>query len=165
MYMSYVGVGRRPRMHASVHEKTRLESVVSAGQGAQAECTLNISPMILTRDVSKFTGWLNAVAACRGGGYDGKVSLGAGRACVTRERRLDWSLRHSRARAAVCTSNISSMFVTRDVSKFSGWLNADPSSSSPCRYPNKRGIRCGEFWCGAAAGPRMQHAGKGSTGV
>ena len=70
----------------------RLGWSLSAGQGARAECTLNISPIILTRDVSKFTGWLNAVAACRGGGYDGKVSLGAGRACVARKRRLDWSL-------------------------------------------------------------------------
>ena len=77
-------MGRRPRMPACTR---RLGWSLSAGQGARAECTLNISPMILTRDVSKFTGWLNAVAACRGGGYDGKVSLGAGR------------MRHTQAKA------------------------------------------------------------------
>eukprot|EP00964_Phaeocystis_antarctica_P043207 scaffold24764_cov60-Phaeocystis_antarctica.AAC.8 len=40
--------------------------------------TRNISPMIMTRDVSKFSGWLNAVASCRvrRGAYDAGVAEG-----------------------------------------------------------------------------------------
>ena len=58
-----------------------------------------------------------------------------------------------------CTSNISSMVVTRDVSKLSGWLNA----SASCRVERGYGIRCGKV--AERRRPRMQRAKKGSTGI
>ena len=48
-------------MHAACREG--LECRLGAGHGE--ECTLNMSCMFLTLDVSKLSGWLNAYAACR----------------------------------------------------------------------------------------------------
>ena len=55
-------------------EGSRLESE----RRARAECTRNISPMIVTRDVSQSSGWLNRTASCRvkRGGYDARRSAG-----------------------------------------------------------------------------------------
>ena len=36
-----------------------------AGCKARVECTLNIATMRVTRDVSKFNGWLNAFTPCQ----------------------------------------------------------------------------------------------------
>ena len=36
------------------------------GRARAAERTSNMAPMVVTRDVSKLTGWLKAFAACRG---------------------------------------------------------------------------------------------------
>ena len=54
------------------------------GYRACAERTWNIQPMVVTLDVSKLSGWLNALAACRaerrayGAGWvDGRVVGGA----------------------------------------------------------------------------------------
>ena len=55
------------------------------------------------------------------------------------------------------------MFVTLEVPKLSGWLNAD----APCREP-KEGVRCGVRYKGRGAPDggqprRMQCAGEGAT--
>eukprot|EP00964_Phaeocystis_antarctica_P006366 scaffold3454_cov68-Phaeocystis_antarctica.AAC.8 len=57
--------------------------------------------MVLTLEVSKFSGWLKASASCRaepkGGGYDARRSVG-GRTCMcsvqgkATPRGVDWSL-------------------------------------------------------------------------
>ena len=57
-----------------------------------------------------------------------------------------------------CTSNISAMTLTLDVSKFTGWLKAFAS----CRV-KRGGVRCGEVAEGRQprAGPRVQRAREG----
>eukprot|EP00964_Phaeocystis_antarctica_P039442 scaffold22564_cov67-Phaeocystis_antarctica.AAC.4 len=91
--------------------------------------------MFVTPEVSKFSGWLNAVANCRKegircaarcrvpGGGRWRARLTAGGGGVRAER----------------TENISCMVVTLDVSKPSGWLNAD----APCRESKRGHMRCG----------------------
>ena len=74
--------------------------------------------MSVTMDVSRLSGWLNALANCveskrshykEGGMWAEKEGVGRYRACFER------------------TSNISLMSVTLDVSRLSGWLNASAS--------------------------------------
>ena len=89
--------------------------------------------MFATLEVSKLSGWLNADATCReskGGHHTVRGEVQAGRreggGCKQGARegstidcRLgagDWEER---------TVNIQSMLVTLEVSKLSGWLNAD----------------------------------------
>eukprot|EP00964_Phaeocystis_antarctica_P004735 scaffold2566_cov54-Phaeocystis_antarctica.AAC.1 len=69
--------------------------------------------MVVTLDVSKLSGWLNADARCRveRRACDAGPEVQAGRL-------------GARARAER-TENIWTMVVTLDVSKLSGWLNAD----------------------------------------
>ena len=60
------------------------------------------------------------------------------------------------------TSNMPCMLVTLEVSKFSGWLNAD----ADCRESNGGHVRCGARYAGRQAGgggrPRCkQRAGEG----
>ena len=43
-------------------QRTRLRRLLA---GARAERTINISSIVVTLDVSKLSGWLNAVAYCR----------------------------------------------------------------------------------------------------
>ena len=43
-------------------QRTRLRRLLA---GARAERTQNMRDMVVTRDVSKLSGWLNAVAYCR----------------------------------------------------------------------------------------------------
>eukprot|EP00964_Phaeocystis_antarctica_P017868 scaffold9927_cov59-Phaeocystis_antarctica.AAC.2 len=76
----------------------------------RAERTWNMAYMVVTLDVSKFSGWLNADAPCRV------------------ERRA-FEVRAGRWYRAQLkgTRNITLMVVTLDVSKPSGWLNADAS--------------------------------------
>ena len=82
--------------------------------------------MIVTFFVLKFSGWLKYFAPCRvqrmaydmlGGHW------GGGRACSV-QLRGKARLESGRKARVECTSNISSMFLTRRVSKFNGWLNA-----------------------------------------
>ena len=51
--------GRRRKQRA---RRTRLWRLLA---GARAERTIKLSYMVVTRDVSKLSGWLNAVAYCR----------------------------------------------------------------------------------------------------
>ena len=91
----------------------RHNSVQGRGQlgMARAERTLNIHFIVVTLDVSRLSGWLNADALCRverrayelGGVLGVEEALGAGK-CAWRTR------------------NMAHIVVTSDVSKSSGWL-------------------------------------------
>ena len=50
---------------AAAQAACRETPTVEAADGARAERTANIHPMLVTLDVSKLSGWLNAVASCR----------------------------------------------------------------------------------------------------
>eukprot|EP00964_Phaeocystis_antarctica_P109098 scaffold73594_cov55-Phaeocystis_antarctica.AAC.1 len=98
--------------------------------------------MVVTLEVSKLSGWLNSYACCREskGGHAVRGEVWAGRreaaddrgASRARKGRLDcrFGAGHGEGR----TWNILAMVVTLEVSKLSGWLNAD----APCRE-SKRG--------------------------
>ena len=76
---------------SSVHGQARLESLCRA----YVECTLNIPSIFVTRDVSKFSGWLNAFATCRvkRGAYNTGRSVGRCSLELTlNSGRHDWSL-------------------------------------------------------------------------
>ena len=92
--------------------------------------------------------------------YAARPVGGGGRACSV-QLRGKARLEPGRKARVECTSNISSMFMTRDVSKFSGWLNAYASCRVERGYTMRGGRR------GAAKGrrPRMQRAREGLTGV
>ena len=124
--------------------------------------------MDVTLDVSKLSGWLNADAYCREskGGHTVRASLGelrvgggkvagAGGAssALTKGSVADWGHRHGEER----TWNISFMVVTLDVSKLSGWLNAD----AYCRESEGGHIRCGARCL--AWGGRVARAGRRCT--
>ena len=104
-------------------------STVEAEGKAHAERTLNIFSMLVTRDVSRLSGWLNARASCQvtresmeegrhagkqAGGWGGVVGCASGREAQTVEAEAH----------AERTQNMYAMSVTLDVSKLSGWLNA-----------------------------------------
>ena len=90
--------------------------------------------MFLTLDVSKVSGWLNAVAYCQVEGRADDAGRGAGREAGgrvrqrRRERRASaWGVEPEaggHGARAERTANIQLMSVTLDVSKVSGWLNA-----------------------------------------
>ena len=121
-------MGRRQRTR-----RARGWPVKAVGARARAERTWNMAYMVVTLDVSKLSGWLNADAYCRVEGRACDVGRGAAREAGGRWvaatqlvcRGPDSRLGGGRARAER-TSNIFCMFVTLDVSKVSGWLNADP---------------------------------------
>ena len=58
------------------------------------------------------------------------------------------------------TLNMKPMFVTLEVSKLSGWLNADAYCRGSKEYDAKRGTRVGRR---GVADDREQRAGEGST--
>jgi len=90
--------------------------------------------------VSKLSGWLNAAARCRA---QREASVGRGATCGAGKLESAWGRRGRREQCAggtqlwriagraraERTSNMLPMFVTLDVSKLSGWLNA----AAPCR--------------------------------
>ena len=97
--------------------------------------------MLVTLDVSKLSGWLNANAPCRNtqrhvegdtGGWEAQGRVGAVWRCTQRARRNRMDARHG-TREWVRTKNIVFMSVTLDVSRLSGWLNAD----APCRVTRR----------------------------
>ena len=112
--------------------------------------------MVVTLDVSKLSGWLNAAASCRvkrepcgkrGGMRGRRDGRGVGRRRRRKQRAQGGPPTAEGVLAgagAERTLNISAMVVTLDVSKLSGWLNA----AACCRV--KRGP-CGEE--GRHAGP------------
>ena len=86
----------------------------------------------MTLDVSKLSGWLNADALCRVKGKHrrrGDMRArrregGAGRSAQAARREAPTVEAEGRGRAER-TENMPSMLVTLDVSRLSGWLNAD----------------------------------------
>ena len=59
-------VGRREGVgKAAAQAARRVDSTVEAAGRARAERTPNMYCMLLTLDVSKLSGWLNADASCR----------------------------------------------------------------------------------------------------
>ena len=92
--------------------------------GARAR-TPNMPAMLVTLDVSKLSGWLNFSASCRVTRTAHEAGQGVGREARGRCGRGGGASRmKARARLEIPrTLNISSMLVTLDVSKFSGWLN------------------------------------------
>ena len=100
---------------------------------------MNMPAMFVTWEVSKLTGWLKFVAPCRGrkqglryearcaGRKAGELGrVGQWRAQVAWTRRTsDWGAGgEGMPRAGERTANMEFMFVTRDVSKLTGWLKA-----------------------------------------
>ena len=118
---------------AAAHAACGKAPTVQAEGRARAERTPNIHSMLVTLDVSRLSGWLNADAHCRvKKGSKGGLTcgLGGGTAWGQRRRRMQraerprlWRLR-VRARAER-TENMEPIAVTLDVSRLRGWLNAD----------------------------------------
>ena len=82
--------------------------------------TPNMWRMFVTLDVSRLSVWLNADACCRVERREykvGDVRRGDGRGLVGRKR--------CGMAGADRTENMLTMFKTLDVSRLSGWLNAD----------------------------------------
>ena len=113
-------------------QRARRAPTVQAEGMARAERTENMYAMSVTLDVSRLSGWLNAGAHCRvkkGSKRGLTCGMGGGTACGRRRRmqRADrprlWRLR-VRARAER-TENMEPIAVMLDVSRLSGWLNAD----------------------------------------
>ena len=116
--------------HAACTGRARLKAW---GHRARAERTPNMVCMVVTLDVSKLSGWLNADAYCReskGGnamwekvyGPGGVRALGGGDGSGMNGKgpTQGWGEGTRGGR----TRNIQRMSVTFDVSKLSGWLNA-----------------------------------------
>ena len=84
--------------------------------------------MLVTLDVSKVSGWLNAFIHCRvqrGAWEAGDMQSAGGRRPVGGSQGSMWgpsSWRIGQARSR--TANMYRMLVTLEVSKVSGWLNA-----------------------------------------
>jgi hypothetical protein len=118
-------------------QRAREAPNVEAAGKARAERTRNMDSMVVTLEVSRLSGWLNANAPCRvkrEASEEGRHAAGW-RKGVEKPRR-----RKQRAReapnveaagrgSAERTSNIRPMVETLEVSRLSGWLNAD----APCR--------------------------------
>ena len=84
---------------------------------ACVERTENMLLMSVTLDVSRVSGWLNALASC----------AESKRTRVMRKRGRMWAEKEGVRRGRACverTQNMSLMSVTLDVSRVSGWLNA-----------------------------------------
>ena len=122
------GVGwRRRNQHARVGPDSGM------GARARAECTWNMKPMLVTLDVSKLSGWLNASVPCR----VKRRACDVGRGTAQEREGVGWRRRNRHPRGgpdsrlgggrarAERTWNMAYMVVTLDVSKLSDWLNAD----------------------------------------
>ena len=123
--------------------------------------------MLVTLDVSRLSGWLNADAPCRVEGVLHDVGQGAGKetggawgeGCAS---SLQGKARLGAWHARVRTESMASMFVTLVVLRLSGWLNANAC----CRVKKDEGVRCprGQGDGRAAAGRKPGGKGKGTTG-
>ena len=131
--------------------------------------------MVVTLEVPKLSGWLNADASCvpriergacgagRAAGSVGGAGGSGGRRCPKQRAQERARLQiGGRARGEERTLNMPFIFVTLEVSKLSGWLNADACQDS------KEGHTCGARYAGRQAGGggrprRTQRAGEGST--
>ena len=80
---------RGPAAAHERHARGEGQAVKAEGARAYAERTLNMRYMSVTLDVSKLSGWLNAVAYCRveRRAYDAGRGAGRGRGGVDRRQR------------------------------------------------------------------------------
>ena len=85
--------------------------------------------MVVTLDVSRLSGWLNADADCR----VERRAYEAGRGEVWARKQEVCRRRRRKQRAGKRTQNMLDMPVTLDVSRLSGWLNVD----APCRVERR----------------------------
>ena len=129
------------RAERRAHDAGRAASRETGGQretarpllGHGEERTPNMPPMSVTLEVSRLSGWLNADANCReskeghamrgeayGSGGSRRRTTTAHAACRGR-RDCRLVVGHGGER----TRNMLDMVVTLEVSKLSGWLNAD----------------------------------------
>ena len=133
---------------------------------ARAERTPNMKRMFVTLEVSKLSGWLNADADCGVERRACDARRGTAREAPWRWVAATQSACAGRARLkagedrarAERTQNMPSMFVTLEVSKLSGWLNAD----AYCRG-SKAGHAVGGEVCGSAGGRRRATAAASSV--
>eukprot|EP00964_Phaeocystis_antarctica_P032218 scaffold18260_cov57-Phaeocystis_antarctica.AAC.2 len=119
--------------------------------------------MLVTLEVSKLSGWLNADARCREskGGHAARCE-GAGQQTGVTASSEQWRLncRFGAVTGVERTRNISCMLVTLEVSKLSGWLNAD----AYCRGSKGGHVRYGTM-CGPADGRRQAAGDRGARSV
>ena len=124
--------GRREgrKKAAAVQAACRNAPTVEVAVRAREKRTSNIQNMLVTLDVSKLSGWLNADAYCQvKKKHSKRGDMRAGRACkrvrrMQRARRAPTVEAEGRA-SAERTINMCFMSVTLDVSRLSGWLNAN----------------------------------------
>eukprot|EP00964_Phaeocystis_antarctica_P096348 scaffold62657_cov64-Phaeocystis_antarctica.AAC.8 len=116
----------------AVQAARRKGSTAGLGSRHGEERTPNMPYMFVTLDVSKLSRWLNADAYCRESKGGHTVRVGGLEAAMRRRaagvnaaRRGGLDCRLGAVNGEERTSNMDAIFVTRDVSKLSGWLNAD----------------------------------------
>jgi hypothetical protein len=151
---------------------TEMARLKAWGPRARAERTPNMVFMSVTLEVSKLSGWLKAVAACRveGRAFDAGGEVRAGRreglwcgggtqaACTEMARLKAWG---PRARAER-TPNMKLMSVTLEVSQLSGWLKAVAACRVEGRACDAGGERCepgGGRACGVVAAHKRHARG------
>ena len=148
-------------MQAACREAPTVEVAVRARE----KRTSNIQNMLVTLDVSKLSGWLNADAYCRvKKKHSNRGDMRAGRACK-RRRRMQRAGKAPAVEAEVRaraerTANMYPISVTLDVTRLNGWLNA----VAVCRVKrdNKRGdMQAGRAWVRRRR--RMQSARRART--
>ena len=93
--------------------------------------TYNICCMLVTLEVSKLSGWLNAIAFCResNGGHTVRGEVRAGRREMAGDvpnsvQRRGLDCRCGAGHGEERTRSMPSMYMTLEVSKLSDWLNA-----------------------------------------
>ena len=135
------------------------------GAGHGEERTSNMPCMSVTLEVSKLSGWLNADACCResNGGHTVRDDVPAGRREAAGDRgasRAQGGLgcRFGAGHGEERTLNMLPIFVTVEVSKLSGWLNAD----ALCRKSEERACGAGRV---ARAGGREGAGDRGARCV
>eukprot|EP00964_Phaeocystis_antarctica_P094002 scaffold60773_cov44-Phaeocystis_antarctica.AAC.5 len=162
----YTGREAGGRRVIAVHATCREGLDCRSGAGHGEERTPNMAPMFVTLEVSKLSGWLNTDASCMprverrayGAGRGAGLEAGDGRrqttaAHATCKGGLDCRLGagHGEER----TKNIVPMSVTPEVSKLSGWLNADAA----CRESEGGHAVPGEVGGRARGGAHAEHCG------
>ena len=99
------------------------------GAGHGEARTWNMAPMVVTLGVSKLSGWLNADAFCgvSKGGHTtlGEVRAGRREAAGDRSACSVHDCKFGAGHGEERTWNMPNMLVTLEVSKLSGWLNAE----------------------------------------
>ena len=170
------GGGRARWVAAAQAVCTGRARLKAGGHRARAGRTWNMPSNTVTLDVSRLSGWLNATALCRverracdaergaGRKATGRGAAAAQAACTGRARLKGRARATARAER---TQNMLPMFVTLDVSKLSGWLNADATCRAERRaYDAERGVgRKAGGWAGGSARAACMGRGPGCGGL